>query len=269
MVFSGQYGGRAEVAGVKAVLAISAAGLSVIFSLACRPATARTPLLVAAAADLSFAMGDIARGFEKLHPEMQVRPSFGSSGNFYAQIRNGAPYDVFLSADMEYPRSLARSGAGAQRPVFVYAVGRLVVWTPASSGIDPADALFEATPRRIAIANPRHAPNGRAAEAALRSLGVYDRTAPRLVMGDNVAQTLAFVQSGAADLGIVALSLALAPPARNGRYWRIPEDSYPPLEHGGLLLRNSAGAKAFREYLLSAAGRAILERDGYGAPPLR
>ena len=119
--------------------------------------------------------------------------------------------------------SSSQEGIGVRDSLFVYAVGRIVVWVPASSPLDPATALRAASVRHVAIANPRHAPYGRAAEAALRSLGVYDGVAGKLVLGENIAQTLEFVQSGAADVGIVALSLALAPPVRGqGRYWEVP-----------------------------------------------
>ena len=149
--------------------------------------------------------------------------AYGSSGNFFAQIGNRAPFDVFLSADVEYPRRLVSAGIGPANSVFTYAVGRLVVWVPAGSPLDPATALRDPRVKHVAIANPQHAPYGRAAQAALRSLGLYQSVEPKLVLGENIAQTLQFVESGAADAGIVALSLALAPPVRaRGRYWEIP-----------------------------------------------
>jgi molybdate transport system substrate-binding protein len=196
-----------------------------------------------------------------------VQTAYGSSGNFYAQIRNQAPFDIFLSADAEYPRKLIAEGIGARDSLFVYAAGRIVVWVPASSPLDPATALRAASVRHIAIANPQHAPYGRAAEAALRSLGLYDSIAGKLVLGEDVAQTLEFVQSGAADVGIVALSLALAPPVRGqGRYWEVPGTAYPKIEQGGVVLKDSQAAREFRSFLLGAGARRILKQYGFSLP---
>ena len=197
----------------------------------------------------------------------QLEIAYGSSGNFFAQIGNGAPFDVFLSADVEYPRKLAAKGIGVASSLFTYGAGRLVVWVPANSPLDPATALREGSWNHLAIANPQHAPYGRAAEAVLRGMGIYDRVAPKLVLGENVAQTLQFVESGAADVGIVALSLAVAPSTRAlGRYWEIPLDTYPRMEQGGLLLKDTPAARAFRDFLLSPPGRRILKQYGFYLP---
>jgi molybdate transport system substrate-binding protein len=222
---------------------------------------------VAAAADLNFAMPEIARQFHAAHPAVELQIAYGSSGNFFAQIGNLAPFDVFLSADVEYPRKLASAGIGAGNSVFTYAVGRLVVWVPAGSPLDPATALREPSVKHVAIANPQHAPYGRAAQAALRTLGLEESLEAKLVLGENIAQTLQFVESGAADAGIVALSLALAPPVRaRGRYWEIPLDAYPRLEQGGIILKDSQAARDFRAFLLSAGGRRILKQYGFVVP---
>ena len=222
---------------------------------------------IAAAADLHFALEEVSREFRAAHPDVDLAIAYGSSGNFYAQIRNQAPFDILLSADVEYPRKLVQDGIGARDSLFVYAVGRIVVWVPASSPLDPATALRAASVRHVAIANPQHAPYGRAAEAALHSLGVYDSVAGKLVLGENVAQTLEFVQSGAADVGIVALSLALAPPVRGqGRYWEVPVGAYPKIEQGGLILKDSKAAREFRSFLLAADGRRILKEYGFSVP---
>jgi molybdate transport system substrate-binding protein len=222
---------------------------------------------IAAAADLQFALEGISGAFRAAHPDVDVQVAYGSSGNFYAQICNQAPFDVFLSADVEYPRKLVQDGIGARDSLFVYAAGRIVVWVPASSPLDPATALRAASVRHVAIANPQHAPYGRAAEAALRSMGVYDSVVGKLVLGENVAQTLEFVQSGAADVGIVALSLALAPPVRGqGRYWEVPAEAYPKIEQGGLILKDSKAAREFRAFLLGAGGRRILKEYGFFLP---
>jgi molybdate transport system substrate-binding protein len=224
-------------------------------------------LTIAAAADLNFALDEISRGFRQQYPAIDVQTAYGSSGNFYAQIQNHAPFDVFLSADVEYPRKLAGEGLAVADSLFVYALGRIVVWVPAQSALDPATALRAAAVRHVAIANPRHAPYGRAAEAAMRSLGVYDSVEGKLVLGENVAQTLQFVESGAADVGIVALSLAIAPAVRDrGRYWQVPLEAYPKMEQGGVILKESPAARAFRSWLLAPGGRAILERYGFYLP---
>jgi molybdate transport system substrate-binding protein len=142
-----------------------------------------------------------------------------------------------------------------------------VVWVPASSTFDPATALRDPAVTRIAIANPQHAPYGRAAEAALRSMGLYDSVQKKLVLGENISQTLQFVQSGAADVGIVALSLAVAPTVRGqGRYWEVPLDAYPKMEQGGVILKDSAAAREFRDWLLSPAGRTLLKQYGFSLP---
>jgi molybdate transport system substrate-binding protein len=235
-----------------------------------RPA-APEKVAIAAAADLRFALDDLARQFHAAHPQIEVSPAYGSSGNFYAQIHNGAPFDLFLSADLEYPRKLAAENLAVADTLFTYGSGRIVLWVPAQSPLDPAAlrmrTLEAASVAHIAIANPRHAPYGRAAEAAMRSLGVYDRVAGKLVLGENVAQTLEFVQSGAAGAGIVALSLALAPSVRGqGKYWEIPLTAYPRIQQGGVILnraRGSHAAAAFRRFLLAPAGRRILKQYGF------
>ena len=238
-----------------------------LLSAACGRRAEPHKVSIAAAADLQFALEGISGAFRAAHPDVDVQVAYGSSGNFYAQIRNQAPFDVFLSADVEYPRKLAQEGIGARDSLFVYAVGRIVVWVPASSPLDPATALRAASVRHVAIANPQHAPYGRAAEAALRSMGVYDSVVGKLVLGENVAQTLEFVQSGAADVGIVALSLALAPPVRGqGRYWEVPAEAYPKIEQGGLILKDSKAAREFRSFILAAGARRILKEYGFSLP---
>ena len=238
-----------------------------LLGVACGGRRENRKITVAAAADLNFAMEEVSKEFRAAHPDVELQVAYGSSGNYFAQIQSGAPFDVFLSADVEYPRKLAALGIGAKDSIFTYAVGRLVVWVPANSRLDPATALRDPSVKLIAIANPKHAPYGRAAEAALRSMGVWDTVQSRLVLGENIAQTLQFVQSGAADAGVVALSLALAPAMQGqGRYWEIPLDSYPRMEQGGIILKDSAGARELRAFLLSEVGRRILKRYGFYLP---
>jgi molybdate transport system substrate-binding protein len=237
------------------------------------PAAGAQKLTVAAAADLRFALDELVLQFRAAHPAEDLAITYGSSGNFFAQIQNGAPFDVFLSADVDYPRRLVAASLASKDSLFLYGAGRIVVWVPAGSPLDPAalgiHALEAASVRHIAIANPQHAPYGRAAVAALRSLGVYDRVAPKLVLGENIAQAFEFVESGAAEVGIVALSLALAPAARtHGRYWEVPQDAYPKIEQGGVILsRAPAGPAArFRAFLLSEEARRILKQYGFSVP---
>jgi molybdate transport system substrate-binding protein len=229
---------------------------------------------VAAAADLKFALDDVLKGFRERRPDIDVKVTYGSSGNFFAQLTNRAPFDLFLSADVDYPRKLAAQGFADPGSEFLYAVGHLVVWVPKASPLAVerlgAAALLEPAARKIAIANPKHAPYGRAAEEALKSLHIYDQVKDRLVLGDNIAQTAQFVQSGAADVGIIALSLALAPTLRDaGRYWEVPPGAHARLEQGGVILswaQDRPAAEALRTYLLGGEARAVLKRYGFVLP---
>jgi molybdate transport system substrate-binding protein len=226
---------------------------------------------VAAASDLKFALDEVVARIAE-HSHLRIEVAYGSSGNIHAQLRQRAPYDVFLSADIAYPRDLVSRGIGSGADLFTYATGRLVVWVPLGSKLaierDGLRALEGAA--RIAMANPRHAPYGRAAEEAMRGAGIWDRVKGRLVLGENVAQAAQFAQSRAADAGIIAKSLALAPELRKGgRYWDVPDHMHPPLTQGGLILPwaiSRAGAIQFRDYLLSENGRRILAAYGFGLP---
>ena len=248
--------------------------LLLCWALAAAPAPAPPrPLEVAAAADLKFAMDELVEAFATTRPEIAVNVSYGSSGNFFAQISNGAPFDLFLSADFDYPRRLANGGLAAAGSEFLYAIGRIVLWVPQASTI-PIEgglrALAGPAVRRIAIANPKHAPYGRAAEAALRTQGVLEAVKDKLVFGDNVAQAAQFVHSGAADAGIIALSLAVAPAlVKEGRYLEVPLEDYPRMEQGGIVIgraRNPDAARAFRAFLLGPEGRACLKQYGFFLP---
>lgn len=231
-------------------------------------------LTVAAASDLQFALTELVKEFEAKHPGLTVTVTYGSSGNFYTQLENKAPFDVFLSADAEYPRQLAAKGLAVKDSVFLYAIGHLVVWVPNVSKLDVAKlgikTLTDPSIKKVAIANPRHAPYGRAAEAALKSLGVAAAVQPKLVLGENVAQAAQFVVAGAADAGIIALSLARAPAlAGNGRSWDVPADAHPRLEQGGAIMswaKEREAAESFRAFLTGPAAKPVLERFGFQAP---
>ena len=229
---------------------------------------------VAAASDLKFALDELVQEFHRIHNDIHVSVSYGSSGNFYSQLSNQAPFDIFLSADLEFPRKLAQQGLTLSDSEFLYAVGRIVVWAPAESPIDverlQMDALRHPSVAHIAIANPQHAPYGRAAEAAMRSMGIYDAVQAKLVLGENIAQTLQFIQSGNAEIGIVALSLAVAPNVRPaGRYWEIPLDRYPRMDQGGVILKwakHRDAARALRAFITEPKGRSMLEKFGFTLP---
>jgi molybdate transport system substrate-binding protein len=227
---------------------------------------------VAAAADLKFALDELGAQFEK-QTSKKIDVSFGSSGNFFAQIQNGAPFDLLLSADIEYPRKLEAAGLGEAGTLYEYAVGRIVIWMPADARADLErlgwKALLEPGVERIAIANPEHAPYGRAAVAALRSAGIYDQVRRRLVYGENIAQAAEFVASGSAQAGILALSLASSPAMRAGKRWEIPANMHAPIEQGAIILKSAKdkeGARAFLAFLKSDAGRKILGSCGFALP---
>ncbi len=204
---------------------------------------------VAAAADTKFAFDEIVEVFRRQRPEIEVRVTYGSSGNFYAQLSNRAPYDMFLSADLE-------------------------VWVSRRSSIDVEklgmEALRDPSVRKVAIANPAHAPYGRAAVTAMTNLGVYDKIKDRLVYGDSVMQAFQFVESSAADIGVVSYSLALAPQLRDkGRLWEIPLDAFPRQNQGGVILswaQDRAAADALRTFMLGGDGKTILHRYGFETP---
>jgi molybdate transport system substrate-binding protein len=228
----------------------------------------------AAASDLRFALDAMIARLHERNPGVDVRVTYGSSGTFFAQLTNGAPFDIFLSADVDYTKQLVAKGLTLPDSQFAYAIGRLVLWTRAASGIDVDGrgfaALSDARVQHVAIANPATAPYGRAAEAALKTAGVFDGVKGKLVLGETVAQTLQFAQTGAADVGIVALSLAIAPNVKNtGRFWTIPVASYPSIDQGGVIMKNPADLEAaltLRNFMLSDAGRTILKQYGFALP---
>ncbi|SRR5579885_415158 len=236
------------------------------------PAAHAEQLTVAAAADLTFAFKDIGAQFEKQTGET-LRISYGSSGNFFAQIKNGAPYDVFFSADVQYPEKLEGAGLSEPGSIYEYAAGRIVLWELDSSKVDLSrgfGALLDPDVHKIAVANPEHAPYGRAAIAALRHEGVYDRIKGKIVMGEDIAQTAQFVQSGNADVGIVALSLALAPPMRSrGRYAEIPVSDYPPIIQAAVIIKTSSHkelARRFLDFMKEPPTVAQMAQFGFVAP---
>lgn len=250
--------------------ALVAAGLLAVLLLA--TSAAADEILVAAAADLQYVLPEVAARFQR-ESGHKVRMTFGSSGNFFSQISNGAPFDVFLSADAEYPRKLVAAGHADGGSLTVYGVGRIVLWVPQSSPLDVNKgmaALLSPSVRKIALANPQHAPYGRAAVAALRHDGLYERVSPRFILGENVSQTMHFIESGNADAGFIALSLATAPPLQGkGRYWLVPQGSYPVIEQAGVAVSHSSRKKVAREFLMFLRKPEIVElmlRYGFEQP---
>jgi molybdate transport system substrate-binding protein len=226
-------------------------------------------LRIAAASDLQFAMKDLVSGFEK-NTGKNVDVSYGSSGNFRAQIANGAPFDVFFSADVQYPNMLISAGLADGDSLYVYAHGRLVLWAPAGSNLQLDKRGFAvlktALVTKIAIANPDHAPYGRAAVAALQEVGLYSDVKSKLVYGENVSQAAQFAESGSAQVGILALSLTYADSMKNGERWEVPQNLYPPMEQAAVIIRaskNKVVATTFLDYVKSSAGREVLAKYGF------
>jgi len=246
--------------------------LALLLLLAGSFATAQE-ITVAAAADMSAALPELVAAYAKKTGQA-VKLSFGSSGNLTNQIRNGAPFDVFFSADEEYPQRLIAEGLAGKDTIYRYAVGRLVLWLPSNSPLDlpkvGMQALLDPSVKKISIANPAHAPYGRAAEAALRHFGIYDQVSSRLVLGENVSQAAQFVESGNAQAGLIALSHALAPALKDkGRYWTVPLDAYPTLNQAAVVLSRSKeqdAARKFLEFLRSAEATSLLTSYGFSLP---
>lgn len=226
-------------------------------------------ITLAAAADLHYAMDRVIASYRHDHPADSIDVVYGSSGKLLAQIEQGAPFELFFSADSDYPRQLLAHGHAGGQPV-LYAVGHIVLW---SASIDMRSVRLTdlVQPRfgRIAIANPRHAPYGKRAEQALRGAGIWDQLQPRLVYGENIGQTAQFAQSGNAQVGIIAQSLALAPAMAKGSYALVPASAYEPLQQSFVLTRRGASsvlAQDFARYVQSVKARDILARNGFTLP---
>jgi molybdate transport system substrate-binding protein len=234
-------------------------------------AASRT-MTVAAASDLQEVFPELKARFER-GSGATVIVSFGSSGNLLAQISNGAPFDVFLSADVEYPRQLVKAGLAEKDSLYEYASGRLVLWTRHETRIDVHRGLKGLTDqrvRRIAIANPEHAPYGRAAVAAMQHAQVYEAVKGKLVLAENVAQAAQLADSGNADVGIVSLSLASGKAlGAGGVYAEVPENAHPPIRQAAVVVsasRAKAAARTFVDSLKGAEAISVLRRFGFSAP---
>ncbi|MBU6481035.1 MAG: molybdate ABC transporter substrate-binding protein [Nitrospirae bacterium] len=229
-------------------------------------------ITIAAASDLNFAFKELVAEYEKTTGH-HVKLTLGSSGNFFSQIQNGAPFDLYFSADIGYPRKLVEAGLTVPGSLYPYAVGRIVLWAGKGSDLDLSkglEVLREPRIKKIAIANPKHAPYGRAAVAAMEYFKVYDQVKDRLILGENISQAAQFIESGACDVGIVALSLALAPAMKAaGRYWEIPATAHSPLEQGAVILKqskNPEAARQFLEFIKGPQGLEIMRRYGFTLP---
>jgi molybdate transport system substrate-binding protein len=229
-------------------------------------------ITVAAAADLQFVMQDVAARFQK-QTGNKVKLIYGSSGNFFQQLQNGAPYDIFFSANVDYARRLEAAGLTEPGTFYEYAIGKIVVWVPNDSKVDISSglqSLLNPSVRKIAIANPEHAPYGQAAVAALKKENIYDKIDSKFVLGENISQAASFVVSGSADVGIVALSLALSPNMKDkGHYREIPADSYPPIEQACVVLKSShqkKTAQAFLDFIKTAAVADVFRSYGLALP---
>ncbi len=250
--------------------------LLVLALLAAVPALARDakrPLAVAAAANLKAAAEELRRAFEADNPGVAVGLTFGASGTFFAQIQNGAPFDVFLSADREYPAKVIAARLGAATDERIYALGKLVAWRPPGSTVDLEQrglaALADPAVKRIAIANPAVAPFGRATERAFEAAGIHGAVKDKLVLGTSVAQAAQFATTGAADVAFLPRSLTFGKELAGGKVFLVPEALYPKIEQSGIVLgtaRDPALARAFLAFLTGEEGRAILARYGYGLP---
>ena len=229
-------------------------------------------LTIAAASDLQTVLPQIVAGFERA-TGIKATVTFGSSGNFFAQIQNGAPFDVFLSADADYPRRLGETGAVDAATLYEYAAGRLVLWTRSDSTVNITQGLTVLRGRqvrRIAIANPAVAPYGRAAVSALRSAGLIEAVEMKLVYAENVAQAAQLVLSGNADVALIGHALALGAALKAaGHFVDVPASMHPPIaQSAGIIAasRNKENARAFIDYLKSPAATAVLQSYGFSVP---
>jgi molybdate transport system substrate-binding protein len=245
-----------------------------LLALACVVAARAGSVSVAAAANLTYVLDALDAEFQRVTPHATVTITLGASGSLSTQIQHGAPFDVFLSADVDYPRRLAEAGFADGTTLQTFAVGRLVLWTTRAD-LDPKDigaVVKNATVRKLAIAQPKTAPYGRAAQAALEKLGLWPAAQAKLVTGENISQTAQFVDTGNADAGFVALSLLTAPRLRDRGHWtEVAPGLYRdvPLDHAAVLTahgKDNALARQYLAFLHSPAAEKILRQFGYGLP---
>lgn len=239
--------------------------VSVLVSIAVTPAFAEQ-MLVAVAANFIPPFREIAVEFEKSTGH-QLQVSGGSSGNFYTQIKNGAPFDVFFSADNERPKKLEDEGLGVKDSRFTYAIGRLVLWSPNADMVKGEETLRSKNFKRLAIANPKTAPYGVAAMQTMQKLGLWESLQPHIVMGESIGQTIGFIESGNAHLGFVALSQIMDPKIKGkGSRWDVPTHLHEPIQQDVILLtkgKDNPAAKSLLDFMGGPQAKAIIERYGY------
>lgn len=223
---------------------------------------------VAAASDLKFALDSVISLYQKQHPTEKIQVTYGSSGKFFEQIQYNAPFDLYFSADVSYPKKLKEQGFVISE-VKIYGIGRIVIWSKRiNPNIEKMNSLLNPKLNKIAIANPEHAPYGEKAKESMMHYKIYDKVKNKFVYGENISQTAQFVQLGVADIGIVALSLALSPAMKKsgGKYYVIPEKSHKPLEQAYVILKhakNNPNAVKFYNYMASTEAIAILTHFGF------
>lgn len=255
-------------------LLCAALGTLLSLSLPAAAQTRPTPLAVAAAGDLRGVLEEVKGRFEAKRPDIRLELSFGSSGSFTSQIQQGAPFDVFLSADTGFPEQLQKAGLTTAEAPFPYARGSLALWIRKDLNLDPAKeglkVLLHPSVKAISTANPQLAPYGRAGEAALRWAGLLEAVKPRLVFADNIAQAAQFLQAGSAEAGLISATQARHPAlVATGLVWKVPAEAYPALRQAGVILKRTQGleqARAFRDFLLAPEAQAILVQHGLGRP---
>ncbi len=261
-----------QISAVIVTLALAICLFAPVLASAQQPSNSKE-LTIAAAADLSSVLQEVGDRYQK-QTGIVVKLSFGASGALTQQIENGAPFDLFLSADMDYPRRLVAAGDADAGSLYEYAIGRLVLWVPANSPLDldqkGMNVLLDPSVKKIAIANPEHAPYGRAAVAALKHRGLYDRVSDRLVLGENISQAAQFVESGNAQVGFVALAHAVAPSMQGkGKYWIVLAEDYPPLAQGVVIVSHSQHKKEaaeFLAYIKTKQTAELLRKYGFEVP---
>ena len=223
---------------------------------------------VAAASNFREPLKHIVTAFEA-DSRHKVVLSTGSTGKLYAQIRNGAPFEVFLAADIERPALLEKEGAALPGTRFTYARGRLVLWSPKPGYVDDSGAVLDTDAfRYLAMPNPKLAPYGKAAQQVLEARGRWDALRGRIAQGENISQAHHFIVSGNADLGFLALSQVKRPgKVIEGSYWLPPAALHDPIDQQAILVKDTPAARAFLEFLKSAAAKNIIQRYGYELPP--
>jgi molybdate transport system substrate-binding protein len=230
---------------------------------------AQEEILIAAASDLKFALDSVVTVFNTDH-NGKIKVTYGSSGKLCEQIMNGAPFHIYFSADIEYPEKLKAKKLTASE-IYRYALGQIVLWSKKIDTQIGMNALLDPAIRKISVANPAHAPYGKRAIESLAFYKLHEKLEPKLVYGENISQAAQYISTGAADIGIIALSLALSPNMKkeNGNYFRVPDDSHQPLVQGAVITDEGAGkplATTFFEYVKTDRSIAILKYFGFTKP---